>query len=161
MTDVHIEDHESLIKTPQQLIVVVLLSFIVPVAAILLIVKLVMGGIRVDESSNAMSEDAIANRLKPVGEVVVVAGGEQAASSGGGAEALYNKVCHACHGAGLAGAPKTGDIAGWKTRIAQGNDILYKNAIDGKNLMPAKGGAMSASDDDIKAAVDYMISKSK
>ena len=161
MTDVHIEDHESPIKTPQQLIIVVLLSFIVPVAAIVLIVKLVTGGLHVDENSNAMTEEAIANRLKPVGEAVVVAGDEKTAASGGGGEALYNKACQACHAAGLAGAPKTGDKGAWKARIAQGADVLYKNAINGKNLMPAKGGAVGASEDDVKAAVDYIVSQSK
>ena len=80
MADVHIEEHSSLIKTPQQLFVVVLLSFIVPVAAILLLVKLITGGMHIDPDSVAMSEDAVANRLKPVGEVRMVGDAESAAS---------------------------------------------------------------------------------
>lgn len=163
MADVHIEDHQSPIKTPQQLIIVVLLSFIVPVAVILLIVNLITGGLQIDPDSGAMSEEAIANRLKPVGEVKVVAGTGASAVGGdtNAGEQLFNTVCQACHSAGLAGAPKTGDTAAWKTRIAQGIDTLYANAINGKNAMPAKGGAMSATDAEVEAAVDIMVSKSK
>lgn len=161
MADVHIEEHSSPIKTPQQLIVVVLLSFIVPVAAILLLVKLITGGMQVEQDSSAMSEDAIASRLQPVGEVNVVAGGEAGTSSAGGGEELFNSVCQACHSAGLAGAPKTGDKAAWKPRISQGIDALYASAINGKNAMPPKGGAASAPDSDIKAAVDILVSKAK
>ena len=161
MADVHIEDHESPIKTPQQLIVVVLLSFIVPIAIILLLVKLITGGMHVDPDSRAMSEEATANRLKPVGEVSVVAGMDASTSVAGGGDQLFNTVCQACHAAGLAGAPKTGDAAAWKPRIAQGIDALYASAINGKNAMPAKGGAMSASDSDVKAAVDLLVSKAK
>ena len=161
MAEVHIEEHSSPIKTPQQLIVVVVLSFVVPVAAILLLIKLITGGMNIDPDSSAMSEDAIANRLKPVGEVRVAAGGGDTASSAGGGEQLFNGVCQACHAAGLAGAPKTGDKSAWKARIAQGIDTLYASAINGKNAMPAKGGAMSSPDEDIKAAVDIMVSKAK
>jgi cytochrome c5 len=161
MADVHIEEHSSPIKTPQQLIVVVVLSFVVPVAAILLLIKLITGGMQIDPESSAMSENAIANRLKPVGEVRVVAGGDDAASGAGGGEQLFNSVCQACHAAGIAGAPKTGDKAAWKARIAQGIDTLYASAINGKNAMPAKGGAAGSPDEDIKAAVDIMVSKAK
>lgn len=161
MADVHIEEHSSPIKTPQQLIVVVVLSFIVPVAAILLLIKLITGGMHIDPDSAAMSEEAIANRLKPVGEVSVVAAADKPVSSAGGGEQLFNTVCQACHAAGLAGAPKTGDKNAWKARIAQGIDTLYASAINGKNAMPAKGGAMGSPDEDIKAAVDILVSKAK
>lgn len=85
-----------------------------------------------------------------------------AAASGNAGEALYGSVCKTCHEAGLMGAPKFGDKASWAPRIAQGKDILYKHSIEGfqgKNgVMPAKGGS-TASDADVKAAVDYMVSK--
>lgn len=78
-------------------------------------------------------------------------------------EALYTSSCKTCHEAGLAGAPKVGDKAGWNDRIAQGKDTLYKHAIEGfqgkAGMMPAKGGSQ-ASDADVKAAVDYMVAKS-
>ena len=157
MADVHIEEHSSPIKTPQQLIVVVVLSFVVPVAAILLLVKLITGGMHIDPTSSAMSEDAIANRLKPVGEVSVAATTEQGAEGASAGEQLFNTVCQACHAAGLAGAPKTGDKAAWDARLAQGTETLYASAINGKNTMPAKGGAMNSPDADVRAAVDIML----
>lgn len=77
-------------------------------------------------------------------------------------EKLFSSVCATCHTAGLMGAPKLGDKAAWAPRIAQGKDTLYKNAIVGyqgkAGVMPAKGGSQ-ASDDEVKAAVDYMVSK--
>lgn len=77
-------------------------------------------------------------------------------------EKLFSSVCATCHTAGLMGAPKLGDKAAWAPRIAQGKDTLYKNAIVGyqgkAGVMPAKGGSQ-ASDEEVKAAVDYMVSK--
>jgi cytochrome c5 len=179
MAEVHLKEHSSPIKTPQQLLIVVVLSFLVPVLGIVMIAKLVTGGLEVDPKSSAMSEEAVAKRLKPVGEVVIVEAGAPvpaaatkstattataAAKPAGGAadgKKTYDAVCAMCHAAGVAGAPKTGDKAAWKPRIAQGKDMLYTNAIKGKNLMPPKGGAASLPDADIKAAVDYLVSQSK
>ena len=79
-------------------------------------------------------------------------------------KSVYNKTCALCHGAGVAGAPKVGDKADWGPRIAQGKDTLYKHAIEGytgaKGMMPARGGGASLSDDDVKAAVDFMADQS-
>jgi len=84
-------------------------------------------------------------------------------ASAGGGEDTYNKTCMACHGTGAAGAPKIGDKADWGPRVAQGKPTLYDHAIKGftgqKGAMPPKGGAAQLSDDDVKAAVDYMVSK--
>lgn len=76
-------------------------------------------------------------------------------------EKIYKQACMACHAAGVAGAPKLGDKAAWAPRIKQGKAVLYQAALKGKNAMPAKGGQMSLADADVKAAVDYMIGKSK
>ena len=77
-------------------------------------------------------------------------------------EKLFGSVCATCHTAGLMGAPKLSDKAAWAPRIAQGKDTLYKHAIVGyqgkAGVMPAKGGSQ-ASDEEVKAAVDYMVSK--
>ena len=77
---------------------------------------------------------------------------------------IYDSACVACHGAGVAGAPKVGDKAAWADRVTQGANVLYEHAIkgyQGKNgYMPPKGGS-TASDDEVKAAVDYMASASK
>ena len=79
-------------------------------------------------------------------------------------KALYASTCIACHGAGIAGAPKLGDKAAWASRISQGNEVLYTHAIKGfqgkAGVMPPKGGS-SESDDAVKAAVDYMSAASK
>ena len=83
----------------------------------------------------------------------------QAASAGAG-EALYKQACMACHAAGVAGAPKLGDKAAWAPRIAQGVPALVQSATQGKGAMPPKGGS-SASDADLRAAVEYMVGASK
>lgn len=74
---------------------------------------------------------------------------------------VYKSACMNCHAAGLAGAPKFGDKAAWAPRIKAGKPALYESALKGKNAMPAKGGQAALADADVKAAVDYMVSKSK
>lgn len=80
-------------------------------------------------------------------------------------EKIYKSICFACHDMGVAGAPKIGDKALWKSRITAGNEVMYNSAINGKTssagVMPPKGGNLSLSDDETKAAVDYMLSQSK
>jgi cytochrome c5 len=74
----------------------------------------------------------------------------------------FETACKACHGEGLAGAPKAGDKAAWSPRIAQGKETLYKHALGGfngtKGVMPPKGGRTDFPDDLVKQAVDYMTS---
>lgn len=179
MAEIHIHEHFSPIKTPAQLVIVVVISFLVTVLGIVMIAAFVTGGLRIDPNSSAMSEDAVARRLKPVGEVVIGEGGASVhasatkpavttaagpvKSAGGAADGkkTYDAACAMCHAAGVAGAPKAGDKAAWKPRIALGKDVLYTSAIKGKNLMPPKGGAVSVADADIKAAVDYLVSQSR
>ncbi len=84
-----------------------------------------------------------------------------AAAAGGVVPALYTQVCQVCHAAGIAGAPKFGDKAAWAARIGAGVDALTASAIKGKNAMPPKGGATTASDADIKAVVQYMVNAVK
>lgn len=79
-------------------------------------------------------------------------------------KSVYGKTCALCHAAGVAGAPKPGDKADWAPRIAQGKDLLYKHAMEGftgsKGVMPARGGSTTLTDDEVKAAVDYMADQS-
>lgn len=75
-------------------------------------------------------------------------------------KALYTQVCQACHAAGVMGAPKFGNKADWAPRLKDSMDVVYNYALHGKGNMPPKGGS-SASDDDVKAAVDYMVSAAK
>jgi cytochrome c5 len=131
---------------------------------------------RTRENDPAMSPSAVTERLKPVGEVHVnaaapvpvatvaatpVAVAAAAAAGVDQGKTTYEAVCSACHAAGVAGAPKTGDKAVWAPRIAQGNETLYASAIKGKGIMPAKGGNPAVADDAVKAAVDYLVSQAK
>ena len=79
-------------------------------------------------------------------------------------KSLYGKSCALCHAAGVAGAPKPGDKAEWAPRIAQGLEVLEKHAIEGytgqKGQMPPRGGS-TATDDEIKAAVRYIVDQSR
>lgn len=84
-----------------------------------------------------------------------------AADNSAAGEKIYKSSCFACHDAGVAGSPKIGDAAAWSARIATGKDALYNSSLNGKGVMPPKGGNMGLSDDDVKAAVDYIVSKSK
>lgn len=80
-------------------------------------------------------------------------------------KSVFGKVCALCHAAGVAGSPKPGDKADWGPRIAQGQDMLYKHALEGftgaKGMMPPRGASTTLKDDEIKAAVDYMVSLSR
>jgi cytochrome c5 len=82
------------------------------------------------------------------------------APTGSGAE-VYQAHCAACHAEGVAGAPKTGDKEAWSGKIASGLDMLVKNAINGIGTMPAKGGNPNLSDEDVRAAVEYMVEQSR
>ena len=83
-----------------------------------------------------------------------------AAAATGEVPALYKKSCAMCHGTGAGGAPKVGDKDAWAPRIATGMDELMKVAINGRGGMPARGGT-KASDDEIKAVVEYMVSQAQ
>ena len=173
-----------MIKTPGQLITVVVAAFVFPIVILLMLGRLAAVGLSSDEDNPAYSDAAIAARLKPVGtfrlasdtpkpreETAAVIQGASAAvasappaaevSGPDKAKAIYTASCAACHVSGAAGAPKLGDIAAWAPRIKAGNKSLYNSAIKGKNAMPPKGGNASLSDEDVKAAVDYMVSQSK
>ncbi len=103
--------------------------------------------------------DAIAERIKPVGDVYL-AGSEPVKAEPTGPRdgaAVYGNFCMACHASGVNGAPKAGNGDEWAPRIAQGKDVLIKHALEGFNAMPPKGTCMDCSDDEIIAAIDHMI----
>ncbi len=104
-------------------------------------------------------QDAIAERIKPVGQVYLVGSEPVVAEPTGPRDGatVYGTFCIACHASGVSGAPKTGDAGDWGPRIAQGRDILANHAINGFNAMPAKGSCMDCSDDEIKDAIEHMI----
>ncbi len=142
------------------------MNFVTAIKRVSLFVAAVLVAVQAYAISDAKKE-AIAERIKPVGEVCVqgddsCAGASVVASSGPKDPAdVYAGKCAGCHDTGAGGAPKVGVAGDWAARIAQGNDTLYANAINGINAMPPKGLCMDCSDDDIKAIVDLMLSKSK
>ncbi len=151
------DEHASPIKTPRQLITIVLLAFAVPIIIGVLVSQLVTSG----EKGISEDDSKILARIQPVGNVVLAdASGPKGALTG---EQVYGQVCKACHEAGLAGAPKTGDKAAWSARIAQGEKTLDAHAIGGfqgkAGMMPAKGGSANLTDDEVKRAVVYMADK--
>ena len=83
-----------------------------------------------------------------------------AAAGGADGKKVYEASCQACHGGAVPGVPHVGKKEDWAPRIKQGKDTLHKHAIEGFNAMPAKGGNGSLSDDEVKAAVDYMANQS-
>ena len=116
------------------------------------------------------SSSVVVDRIKPVGKVEIasaetaVAAAAPAPTADGAAggadgEAIYGKSCVACHATGAAGAPKLGDKGAWEPRIAQGMEALLQAAINGKNAMPPRGTCATCSDDDLKAVIEFMLSK--
>jgi cytochrome c5 len=145
--------HEGPIKTPKQLIVTVLASFLVPIAAIILLVNYVDFGSRTGAGSDGQQADVVALRIQPVGRVEI----RDAANPGvvRTGEQVYQGQCSACHAIGAVGAPKFGDAAAWAPRIKTGFDALWHSALKGKNAMPPQAGG-EYSDFEIARAVVYM-----
>lgn len=92
----------------------------------------------------------------PVAAPVVVAASAADLAIG---EKVYGTSCVSCHGAAVLGAPKLGDKPSWTPRIAKGVDVLYKSSMEGFKMMPARGGNGALKDEELKAAVDFMVSK--
>ncbi len=129
---------------------------------------IVLAFIAVAAQATQLSNESIDDRTKPVGKVYLegdkipqikpVVKKQDGPRSG---EDVYNTACAACHSTGAAGAPKTGDVAGWTALIARGIDDLLASAIKGKGAMPPRGLCTSCSDDELKAAIQHMMDNSK
>ena len=146
--------HESPIKTPKQLIIVIVASFVIPIALIVMLVSLVTGGKRVDEQGLALKPESIAERIKPVAAVNLKAtDGPKVFLSG---QEVYTQNCKACHEAGVANAPKFGDAAAWAPRLKQGYDTLVNHSVNGIRAMPARGGNGDLADYEVARGVVYM-----
>lgn len=113
-----------------------------------------------EAATPAVEAAAPAPAAEPVAAVA-----EAAAPANEAGEKAYKSTCAMCHASGAAGAPIVGNKEDWAPRIAQGNDLLYKHALEGftgtKGMMPAKGGNASLADDAVKGAVDYMVAQSQ
>ena|SRR5687768_2910168 len=182
VSDAEEEGHSSAIKTPKQVITVLVAAFVFPIAIIVLLAKLATSNVSIDENNPAFSDKAIAKRLKPEGTLVIAsdlpqteekmsnpagqatdAASAPVAAAGGpdSTRTIYGSSCAACHDSGAAGAPKLGDKAAWAARIKAGKDSLYNSALKGKNAMPPKGGNASLSDAEVKQVVDYMMAQAQ
>jgi len=174
---------------PVKLAIGIFIGAVALVIGIILLAQFAIAayGTRSMKNDAAMSEAAVKQRLAPVASVALdpnapapapaapaaapVAApvtaaaipppAAKAGAPAGGGKATYDTTCATCHGSGLAGAPKLGDKVAWAPRLKEGKEELYKDAIKGKGAMPPKGGNLTLSDADVKAAVDYMIAAAK
>ncbi|MBX3603654.1 MAG: cytochrome c5 family protein [Piscinibacter sp.] len=159
MSEAHDHDdspHEGPIKTPKQLIVTVVLSFLIPIFAIVLLVKYVAAESKPAAGSDTFGPEAVATRIQPIGTIVLKDASDASALKTG--EQVFNAQCTACHTAGVAGAPKIGDEAAWGPRIKTGYEALLTSALKGKGAMGAQGGG-DFSDFEIGRAVVFMANK--
>jgi len=130
--------------------------------------------VRMDRGVLLAGGSSVAERIKPVGEIAFAAAqtGQSPAKNAVATatpardgQQVYQASCVACHDAGIAGAPKVGDKGQWAKRIAKGLDALYASAVNGvqgsAGVMPAKGGNPALSNAEVRAAVDYMVARSK
>ena len=130
--------------------------------------------VRMDRAVLLGSGSNVAERIKPVAQVAVASAETQREPVKSAAAAppptrngqqIYQATCVACHDAGIAGAPKLGDKSQWAKHIAKGVDALYASAVNGvqgsAGAMPPKGGNPALSDAEVRAAVDYMVARSK
>lgn len=189
MTNENEETTHGMIKTPAQTLVAAALGFLVPVFVIFGLVYYYSSGTQ-SAPGGDNSAQSVDQRIQKVGTIVLAGSEEAAAqeqsnaslvaaasattndapapaaeaSAAGSSEAagkkVYDTTCKACHGTGVAGAPKFGDKDAWAPRLAAGFDEVLKIATNGKGAMPPKGGS-AASDADFKAAVEYLVNSAK
>ena len=141
----------------------VIIRYALGLAAMILALGAIAGNL--SDAQRAEMEE----RLKPVGEVCLQGdaecGGAATTASAGprSGEEVYNSACMACHTTGAGGAPMLGDADAWADRIAKGTEVLYASGVNGVpgTGMIAKGGCMNCSDEEVNAAVDYMVAGSQ
>ncbi len=138
-----------------------ILLITIVVAIVLVVVVWPLSQLGKGDASPAGGADDAELRILPVARVEMRQAGPASDGKPRGAEAIYNTICKACHDAGVAGAPKTGDKAAWAPRIATGQAALLKSAINGKNAMPPRAGDPTLTDDELKAAVEFLVGKAK
>jgi len=146
-----------------------MLGALVLLTIFLLVLAQFVGGVLDDDfaqDKQAAKDMEIAARIAPVGQLAIgemvqtaVAASTPAEEVSG--ESIYQSSCGACHSTGAAGAPKLGENAAWADRIGQGVDVLVDHAVNGFNTMPAKGGNAALSDDEVRAAVEYIVNGSQ
>ncbi len=149
----HHEEGESFVKTPKQLIVVVLLALVLPIIIIMLLANYVVSGKRPGAGTEVATAESIGARIQPVaGHVLKVPGDLSKLKSG---QEVYNANCATCHKEGTVGSPKFGDVAAWAPRLKSGFDALWNSSLKGKGNMAAQSGG-DWDDIEIGRAVAYM-----
>lgn len=150
------------LKSPHNIVVMGVLLFIA-----IMLGEVVFPRMGTDSGAEMQADPMtdIAMRLQPVVVLSDMASNPMSAGAEGVAAAqspdkMYASACQACHMTGAAGAPKMGDVAAWAGRIGKGLDTLVSNAIGGIGAMPARGGSQ-LDDDQIRAAVEYMLDQSR
>lgn len=160
--EAHEEAHTGPVKTPRQFLMLSVYAFVLPVLIIIGLVYYVSSATKPAGSTNDMvrelagvnavnAERAVEERIQKIGTVEIKDANRPLVSG----EEVFKNQCQACHGNGVAGAPKFGDAGAWSARIAQGLETLVNSAIKGKNGMPAQGGG-NYEDVEIARAAVYM-----
>lgn len=152
-------EHESIIRTPKQLIIAVVAFFLVIVIGIILLVSFVTNTHTAGAGSDSQSVAAINARIAPLADAGFTLRDANAPKVLQSGAAVYTAVCAACHATGLAGAPKIGDAGAWGPRIGQGYETLLKHAVEGIRAMPAKGGNPDLDDVEVARALVYMANQ--
>ena len=144
-----------------------MIGALIALAVVIFIMAQIIGAKPAKTAS--LDESAVVARIEPAGKLVLakamtaVANSVVPSAQAADGKSSHDTYCAACHATGAAGAPKTGDKAAWKARIAKGTAALHTSGLKGLpgTAMMPKGGRTDASDEAVKAAVDYMISQSK
>jgi cytochrome c551/c552/cytochrome c5 len=147
------------IKTHKQLVIVVVLAFVIPIALIVSLSQLITG---MKPPGSAEADSQLLSRIKPFGEVTIADASSPKRNLSG--EQVYQSVCKTCHEPGIAGAPKVADKAAWAVPIKRGYETLVQHAItgfqEGGKVMPPKGGNPDLADIEVQRAVVYMTNRS-
>lgn len=146
----HEEPHTGPIKTPKQMALASVVSFVAPVIVIIGLVYSVTSQNK-PAADAANPELAVAQRIQKIGTIEIVDANRPARAG----EAVYKAQCAACHDSGAAGAPKLADAGAWAPRIKTGYEALLTSALKGKGAMGAQGGGAST-DLEIGRAVVYL-----
>ena len=147
------EDHTGPIKTPQQLLMAVFFSFVIPIFIIIGLVYYVTTHDKPAAGATNI-EKSLEERIQKVGSVEIRDANREMKTG----QAVFTAQCSACHANGAAGAPKFGDAAAWAPRIKTGFEALLHSALKGKNSMPPQSGG-EASDYEVSRALVYMANK--
>ena len=153
----HEANHEGPIRTPKQLVIAVVASFVVPIVVIIMLANFVNFGDKSGAGSDSMTQEAVALRIQRIGSIEIKDASVAAVLKTG--EQVFQAQCSACHISGAAGAPKLGDAAAWGPRLKTGYELLLTSALKGKNAMGAQGGG-EYSDIEIGRAVVYIANQS-